>query len=178
MPPATANADEGGRRSAAVAAFEQLGVGKRLALLASIVLAVAAGALLLARVVERTAPATRAAGSRAVPIVSAAGLEQQSGVRVVRVAVSGDGGLLDLRYQVVDAERAHAVHDQATPPLLIDEDSGTVVDELLMGHTHSQPPKLGLTYYLIFVNPGALVRRGSLVAVQLGGARLAHVQVR
>src|SRR2546426_1099189 len=35
------------------------------------------------------------------PSVSASGLAERSGVRLVRVAVTGGGGLLDLRYQVV-----------------------------------------------------------------------------
>ena len=38
------------------------------------------------------------------PSVSAAGLAERSGVRLVRVAVTGGGGLLDLRYQVVDPD--------------------------------------------------------------------------
>jgi hypothetical protein len=118
-----------------------------------------------------------AGSSATVPLVSAAGLAERSGVRVVRVAMSGDGGLVDLRFQVVDADKAVAVHAPSTPPLLIDEKTGAVVSELLMGHTHTGQPKLGLTYYLIFVNPGVILRPGSRVTVQLGDARLAHVPV-
>ena len=112
-----------------------------------------------------------------VPTVSPTALVQRSGVRIVRVAVSGDGGLLDLRYQVVDSDKAEAVHDPATPPLLIDERSGALVAELLMGHIHNQRPKVGLTYYLLFDNPGDIVRAGHRVTVQLGNARVAHIPV-
>jgi hypothetical protein len=110
------------------------------------------------------------------PVVSAAGLVERSGVRVVRVAVTGDGGLVDLRYKVVDADKAQAVHD--LPPLLIDEGTGGVVMRPWMGHTHMNAPKLGITYFVLFENTGTLIRPGAHVTVQLGDARLAHVQVR
>lgn len=118
------------------------------------------------------------AHARAVPLVSPAGIVQRSGVRVTHVAVTGDGGLVDLRYQVLDADKAASLHDQATPPLLIDERTGGVVGELLMGHFHSGRPRVGLTYYLIFLNPGGILRSGGRVTVQLGDARLPHVRVR
>jgi hypothetical protein len=140
----------------------------------------AASVLALAVAVPLTMQLTRASTATPAhvpPRVSAAGLVQRSGVRVVRVAVTGDGGLLDLRYRVLDSEKADSVHDPATPPLLIDERTGGVLGRLLMGHTHSQRPKVGLTYYLIFENTGNIVRPGSRVMVQLGDARLADVPV-
>ena len=150
-------------------------VVERALFLGTVALALAGGIPLLLSQLSRTSGQTQAAYS--FPRVTPAGLVERSGVRVVRVAVSGEGGLLDLRYQVVDAEKAQSVHESATPPLLIDERTGGVVRQLLMGHIHSSPPKVGLTYYLIFNNPGDLVRRGGRVTVQLGDARLAHVPV-
>lgn len=110
--------------------------------------------------------------------VSPAGLLERSGVRVVRVAASGGGGLLDLRFQVVDPDRAAAVHDSDTPPALVDEHTGGAIAGLLMGHSHHGRFKAGVTYYLVFENPGSLVRRGDRVSVVLGAARLEHVLVR
>src|SRR5215475_2079080 len=75
------------------------------------------------------------------PIVSADGLVQRSGVKITQVAVTGDGGLVDLRFEVVDPGRANAVHDPATPPAVVDEQSGLVVHELFMNHSHSGPFK-------------------------------------
>jgi hypothetical protein len=148
----------------------------RALLIGSVVLAAAASIPLL--VSELPWSGSHARAAPAFPLVSPAGLVERSGVRVVRVAVSGDGGLVDLRYQVLDSDKAAAVHDQATPPLVIDERTGGVINRALMGHIHSAPPKVGLTYYLIFENPGHLIRRGGRVTVQLGRARLAHVRVR
>lgn len=124
------------------------------------------------------APGPRATVRPLPPAVSAAGLLERSGVRVVRVAASGGGGLLDLRFQVVDPDRAVAVHDAETPPALVDERTGGVIAGLLMGHSHHGRLKAGLTYYLVFDNPGSLVRRGDRVSVVLGPARLEHVAVR
>ena len=146
----------------------------RLALGSLAVLAAAAAAMLVYEV-------TRSSAGRQPqhpPVVSQAGMEAKVGVRVTRVAVSGDGGLLDLRYQVVDADKAISIHEKgALPPLLVDEQTGAAIGQLLMGHIHSAPPKLGLTYYLIFLNPGDLVHRGDFVSVQLGRARLPHIRV-
>jgi hypothetical protein len=112
------------------------------------------------------------------PVVSSSGLAGRSGVRISQVAVSGAGGLVDLRFQVVDPVRADVLHDAATPPALISEDNGVVVHDLFMGHSHSGRFKGGQTYYLVFTNPGNLVERGSKVTVLLGNASLEHVLVR
>lgn len=110
--------------------------------------------------------------------VDADGLAERIGVRITRVAVTGGGGLLDLRFQVLDPNRANSVHDAATPPAVIDEGTGLVVRDLLMSHAHTGKYTAGETYYLVFENPGNWVRRGSKVTVLLGQAQVEHVVVR
>jgi hypothetical protein len=104
--------------------------------------------------------------------------EQQTGVRVVRTAVSGAGGILDLRYLVVDPTKADAVHDASHPPRIIDERTGKPAGAPLMGHVHTGPAKAGVVYYVLFLNPRRLVTPGGRVSVELGGVRLRHVLVR
>jgi hypothetical protein len=111
------------------------------------------------------------------PVVNADGLAQRAGVQIVRVTLSGGGGLVDLRFRVVDADRAAVLHAAKTPTAIVDETSGAVVSELLMSHSHSGPFKAGHTYYLIYNNPGNLVRHGSRVTVLLGNAQVEHVVV-
>ena len=111
------------------------------------------------------------------PLVSAEGLADRIGVRIVYVAVSGGGGLIDLRFQVVDPDKAAALHDTATPPVVIDETNGIVIHDLLMGHYHTGPLNPGQVYYLIFDNAGNLVQRGDKVSVLLGNAEVDHVTV-
>jgi hypothetical protein len=112
------------------------------------------------------------------PAVSTSGLAERSGVRLVRVAVTGDGGLLDLRYQMVDPGKAAAVHEARTPPAIIDERTGLVLNRLLMGHAHHGQLKPAVSYYLIFENTGNWVHRGSVVTVLLGDAQVEHVVVK
>jgi hypothetical protein len=111
------------------------------------------------------------------PVVSKAGLAERSGVKLTRVAMTGAGGLVDLRYQVLDPDRANTLHDKATPPALVDEQTGLVVNQLFMGHSHHGSYKTGVTYYLVFENPGNWVHRGSEVTVLLGNAQVEHVKV-
>jgi hypothetical protein len=149
-------------------------------------LGIATGAVLVGAAVLTYSLVSRSGGSSSrssragtpvteAPLVSSAGLLAKSGVRITQVAVTGDGGLVDLRYQVVDPDRAASVH--ATVPNLVDERTGVVVNNLFMGHKHKGRLKAGHGYYLIFTNPGNLVERGSRVTVQLGRARVAHVRV-
>jgi hypothetical protein len=121
--------------------------------------------------------ASRVPASWARPVVDADGLGEASGVLITRVAVTGGGGLVDLRFKVVDPDRANALHDARTPPAVVDEQTGLVVHDLLMNHAHSGPYHAGVTYYLVFNNPGNWVHRGSRVTVLLGDAQVEHVKV-
>jgi hypothetical protein len=142
---------------------------------AALMLSAIAGYQLTRQSEGEPAPARAAA---APPLLSNGAFERRSGVRIVRVAVSGGGGLVDLRYQVLDSDAAASIHAAATPPLLVDERTGVVVNELFMGHSHKGRLRAAQTYYLVFENPGSLVHRGDRVTVQLGAAQVAHVPVR
>jgi hypothetical protein len=123
------------------------------------------------------APPSRVAASRpTAPVVAPTAFQAKTGVKLTQMAVTGDGGLLDLRFQVLDSGKAASIHD--TSPMLVDEGTGVVVNELYMGHRHKGLMRAGQGYYLLFNNPGNLVSRGSRVTVQLGHAQVAHVDVR
>jgi hypothetical protein len=122
----------------------------------------------------------KAATSASKPLpkpATAAQMLDEVGARVLRVTESGAGGLLDMRYQVVDADKAAAIHNAKYPPALVDEHSGQVIGRLLMGHAHTGTFHAGVTYYVAFENPGGLVKRGDPVSVVLGPLRLQHVRV-
>ena len=112
------------------------------------------------------------------PAVSASELPGHLGVRLTHVAVTGGGGLVDLRFQVVDPELANAIHEPATPPAIVAERTGLFLNQLLMGHAHSGPYQQAETYYLLFINNGNWVHRGDEVTVLLGGVQVEHVTVR
>jgi hypothetical protein len=110
--------------------------------------------------------------------LSQTALEGESGVRVVRVAVTGAGGLVQLSYQVVDPGKAAAVHDPKARPALVDQETGRVVNRLFMGHMPHGPVNAGVTYYMVFENYDHAIQRGRPVTVELGGGRLEDVAVR
>jgi hypothetical protein len=145
------------------------------AVVGALVLALPASSSATGRAPEVPTPMAPVAWQR--PAVSATGLVERSGVRLVRVSVSGDGGLLDLRYQVIDPNRASSVHDRRTPPAIIDERTGLVMSKLFMGHSHTGRLTAAVTYYLVIENPGHWVRRGGRVTVLLGDAEVEHVVV-
>jgi hypothetical protein len=110
--------------------------------------------------------------------LSQASLEEKSGVRVVRVAVTAAGGLVELTYQVVDADRAASVHDPSAPPAIVDEKTGRKVNRPFMGHMPHGPVRAGATYYVVFENYNHVIQRDRPVAVELGGGRLEGIAVR
>ena len=112
------------------------------------------------------------------PIVTEAGLAEASGVQIVYVALTGGGGLIDLRYQVIDPDKANAVHDENNPPTIVDNATGVVVNSLLMGHSHTGTFTAGQTYYMIFENPGNIVQSGNKVSVFLGNAEVDDIIVK
>jgi len=112
------------------------------------------------------------------PVVSEADLAQRTGVRLKQVSVTGGGGLLDVRFQVVDPDKAVAVHDAETPPAIIDEATGLVINQMLMDHRRSGTLKPAVTYYMVFENTANWVHRGSKVSVLLGDALVEHVVVK
>jgi len=131
---------------------------------------------------------------------SAGGEDEQSrrlaedalGVRVLHVALTAGGGMVDVRYRVTNPEKAALLgagsHEITTPeeiansPLLIDEASGYAVMEARlhqMGRVQKQrgAPQAGLTYFILFSNTGGLIKPGSKVALAVGDARLEHLSV-
>jgi hypothetical protein len=134
--------------------------------------------VLAARSAPHTGDAGPGTGHPLPEAVSPAGLIERSGIRIEHLAATGGGGLLDLRYQVVDPSTAAALHDPETPPAIVHERTGVVIESLLMDHAHTGQFKAGLTYYLIFNNPGQIVHPGDRVAVVLGNARVEHLRVR
>ena len=108
---------------------------------------------------------------------SKAAFEEATGVRLLWVAVTAGGGMIDLRYRVIDPDKALIVHDQKRPPRIIHEASGRALSRPWMDHSHKRKQHAAVTYYRLLTNSGGMVKRGSLVTVAIGDARLEHVVV-
>jgi hypothetical protein len=92
--------------------------------------------------------------------------------------------MLDFRYRVLDGEKARALVDRRVRPYLVDETSGArlmvpappKIGPLRPSVRHG-PPKEGRTYFVLFANPGGLVRQGQRVSVVIGNFRATGLTV-
>ena len=124
------------------------------------------------------APANLPQAGRDLTSLSQPAFEEATGLRVTLVAVTGQGGLIDFRYQVIDPDKAVITHDPKRPPTLVDEATGQTYNTPWMQHPHSGDFTPGVTYYLVLVNPQGGIKPGSVVSVVIGDFRLEHVRVK
>lgn len=103
--------------------------------------------------------------------------EDETGVRVIRVALTAGGGMLDLRYQIVDPDKAVIVHDEENPPTIVDEVTGQAISRPWMDHSHDRELHHAVSYYELIMNVGGMIKRGSKVTIIIGDSRLEHVVV-
>lgn len=98
------------------------------------------------------------------------------GIEVVGVKPVSSGYMLDFRYRIVDPLKAAVLHDQKSKAYLRDDATGTMlavpamenIGELRTGAT----PEVGRTYFMIFGNPGKLVKPGSRVSILVGNLHI------
>ena len=101
--------------------------------------------------------------------------ERNWGVDIVGIHPVSSGLMLRFDYRVVDTERASALTDRAARPYLVDEATHTALAIPAMENVGElrqiAPLEQGRTYYMIFGNPGRLVKRGSRVTLVVGNLR-------
>lgn len=94
------------------------------------------------------------------------------GVELIGVKPVASGYMLAFKYRVLDPAKAQALNDRKGKAYLIDEATGTVlavpamenIGELRQG----AKPVADRSYFMIFGNPGKLVRAGSRVSIVAG----------
>ena len=98
------------------------------------------------------------------------------GVEIIGVKPVSSGFMLAFKYRVVDPEKAVLLNERKIKAHLIDEATGTVlavpalenIGELRQGTA----PEADRTYFMVFGNPGQLVKSGSRVSIVAGDFRL------
>lgn len=94
-------------------------------------------------------------------------LEDEFGIRLRLIGVTAGGGLIDLRYKVVDLAKAlPLLGSHETMPELVDEASGNrlVAPEGMMHHGDLEER----VYFMHYPNGGNKIKPGSLVSVVMG----------
>jgi hypothetical protein len=116
-----------------------------------------------------------ARGDSSPTVPRSADVEAAFGVRVTSVTVTGDGGLVDLRFIVLDPSKAAALMaDQDLAPRLATDHDGEVV--FLPAMTMHRPMTAGRTYFMLYRNTGGIIRSGHEIAILVGNdLRIRHV---
>jgi hypothetical protein len=112
----------------------------------------------------------------AVPPNSAA-VEQRWGIRVSHLGVSADGGLVEVRFMVLDSDRALELlsKDKNLPVLHVDGTARVVRSAAMMPMKHEVA--VGRSAFVLYRNTGGAVHPGSSVTLQFGSLRLPDVVV-
>ena len=100
---------------------------------------------------------------------------RQRELELIGVHPVSSGYMLAFRYRILDADKAKVLNDRHTKAYLVDDATGIVlavpalenIGELRPGST----PQPGRTYFMVFGNPGKVVKVGNLVTLVAGNFR-------
>jgi hypothetical protein len=103
------------------------------------------------------------------------------GVDQMQVRSVASGSSLEFRYRVLDAQRAALLTDKHAKPVLIDQKTGnrlTVPTMEKIGELRQTvTPEQGREYWMVFANPGKLVKPGQRVDVVVGAFHVSGLTV-
>lgn len=108
--------------------------------------------------------------------------EERHGIQVESIRVSAEGYMLDFRYRVVDKTKAEDLFSKDMKPYIIDQKSGArliVPSPPKVGSLSqtSNPPVEGKIYFILFANPGRIVKSGDKVTVVVGDMEIKDISV-
>lgn len=102
-------------------------------------------------------------------------IEDQWGVRFMHVALVAEGGLLDVRYQVTDPDKAVYMFDEVENIPRVIASNGI---ELAMNddpHTHDL--EFGFSYFFLLRNVDDSVKSGDQVTIKVGDLELPYFEI-
>lgn len=104
------------------------------------------------------------------------------GIEIVRLKLTAASHIIDLRYRVVDPIKSFPIFDSKIKPVLIDEKSGrdlSVYTAPRIGgmRQKTKKPEPGRIYFILFSNPGGLIKGGSEVTLKIEGVKVEHIRV-
>lgn len=123
--------------------------------------------------------ASSATAGKGYRVPQSARLEALTGIRISQAALVGDGGLIEVRYTVLDTQKASRFqNDTKHPPVIYNERdrSNAVYRTALMKQGHDLRP--GQSYFILYENNHGVVHRGDTVEIDSGDGKLTSVPVR
>jgi hypothetical protein len=141
------------------------GAGKALA---SVVLVAIAAATVW--IVASRTTTTSASSSSAIPPSPA--IEDRYGVRFVGAHLTAANGMVQLQYQIIDGDKAVALHTDTASPII--EQEGVVFDTPgLAGHGHAKkPPVAGRQEFVLLANTKGQLSIGERVSIKVADLTL------
>jgi hypothetical protein len=110
-----------------------------------------------------------------------AAVQRTWGIDVVGVRRVSSGLMLRFDWRVLDPEKAAVLSDRKTRPYVIDEATGTVLAvpalENIGELRQVAPLEVARTYFIIFGNPGGLVKAGGKITLVAGAFRIEGLEV-
>ncbi len=107
--------------------------------------------------------------------------EEELGMKVTAVRLTGAGHFIDFRYRVTDPGKAKLVLSRKAKASLIDQATGAVlpvsVTKIGQMRGTTVEPKEGRQYVILFSNANQAVKHGAKVSVIIGGAKLEDLTV-
>ena len=111
-------------------------------------------------------------------------LALQWGIRVEGLRLSSAGSMLDFRYRVLDAKKAAPLLDGKSQPTLLDAAHGArlgVPESPVLGRIRQTARNnnilLDRNYFILFGNPGKVLRSGDTVTLLLGQVKVTDLTV-
>jgi hypothetical protein len=104
------------------------------------------------------------------------------GIEIVRLKITAAGHILDLRYRVIDPVKSFPVFDTKIKPVLIDEQTNrdlSIYTAPRIGgmRQKARRPEPGRMYFILFSNPGGLVKEGGKVTLKIEDVKVEHIPV-
>lgn len=127
-----------------------------------------------------TSPKVPGAAAHDAPAAAVRG-EEETGVEIVGLRRTAAGHMLDLRYRVVDPDKASVVLDRGTAAYLISETTGArmEVPETRLGRMRqsTRKPEMGRVYFMLFGTAGQRVSAGDRFTAVIGAHRFEKLTV-
>ena len=123
-------------------------------------------------------PSARRSADPAGPVV------EELGVQLAGVRLSANGYIVDVRYRVVDPEKAKPLLDRKVRPVLVNEATGTrfyVPQPPIVGSLRQTARNRVIhtdrNYFILFANPDKQLQPGSLVTLYVGHQKFDNLLV-
>ena len=109
-------------------------------------------------------------------------MENRFGVEFVSARLAAANYMINLKYKVIDPEKAAPLHNRKIDPYVVLERDGSrfaVPVTQKLGAIRSSPKfaKAGKNYFFFIGNPGGYIKSGDLITVVIGDFKLEHIAV-